>query len=120
MNKPTLVIGASTNPQRYAYLAVNSLLAHGHTVFALGKDAGSIHHIPIEHGFPAYSGIDTVTLYIRPQLQEQYYDYIIGLKPARVIFNPGTENDTFSGLLKLNGIEPVEACTLVMLSIGVF
>ena len=120
MNKPTLVIGASTNPQRYAYLAVNALLSHGHTVFALGKDDGSINQIPIDHGFPEYSGVNTVTLYLRPQLQEQFYDYILKLKPARVVFNPGTENETFEKLLQDNGIEPVEACTLVMLSIGVY
>ena len=64
----------------------------------------------------AYKNIDTVTLYLNPKRQEEYYDYIISLQPRRVIFNPGTENMEFIKLLKNNQIESEIACTLVLLS----
>jgi predicted CoA-binding protein len=120
MNKPTLVIGAGTNPGRYAYRAIGQLKAHQHTVYALGKENGEVLGVPIDHGKPDYKDIHTVTLYINPTHQPQYYDYIIGLKPSRVIFNPGTENEEFESLLREKGIASEESCTLVMLSIGVF
>lgn len=118
-NKKTLVIGATTNPQRYSFLAVNRLRGHGHDVVALGVDDGIVGDVPIvkEH-FP-FNNIDTVTLYVRPAIQrESYEDYIVSLKPKRVIFNPGTENPAFESRLQKEGIEPIEACTLVMLSTG--
>lgn len=118
-NKKTLVIGATTNPQRYAYLAVNRLRDHGHEVVALGVDDGVVGDVPIVKEKLAFKDIDTVTLYVRPAIQaESYEDYIIGLNPKRVIFNPGTENPAFENRLVKEGIEPLEACTLVLLSIG--
>lgn len=118
-NKKTLVIGATTNPQRYAYLAINRLRGHGHEVVAVGIDDGVVGDVPIIKEQMPFSGIDTVTLYVRPAIQrESYEDYIISLKPKRVIFNPGTENPAFEYRLQQEGIEPIEACTLVMLSTG--
>jgi predicted CoA-binding protein len=116
----TLVIGASTNPDRYSYKAIMNLLAHGHNVMAVSNKVGELSGVKFMKPFPHLNDIDTVTLYVNSTIQKSYYDYIIGLKPRRVIFNPGTENEEFETVLKENDIEPVEACTLVMLSIGAY
>lgn len=116
MQKKTLVLGASDNPERYSYLAVKKLTAHQHPVVAIGRKQTSIGNVPVETELAAQNDIDTVTLYLNPLAQKEYYDYIISLHPKRIIFNPGTENDELYDLAKANNIEPVEACTLVMLS----
>jgi predicted CoA-binding protein len=116
--KKTLIIGAAPNPERYAYRAAHMLTAKGHDIVNVGIKKGEVAGVAIEKPGQVHHDIDTVTLYIGPHLQNQYYDYILDTKPARVIFNPGTENPELESLLKANGIEPVEACTLVLLSIG--
>lgn len=118
--KHTLVIGASENPDRYANKAVRSLLQHGKAVIAYGNEAGNINGVPVEAVWNPEWQVDTVTLYINPLVQEKYYQKIIDLKPRRVIFNPGTENEEFMEQLKANGIFPEVACTLVLLSINQF
>lgn len=120
MAKSTLVIGASTNPDRYSFKAINSLVKHGHPVFALGTKTGEVAGITIDTEQKSYPDIDTVSLYVGPQNQSAFTDYIISLKPRRVIFNPGTENAEFESLLQSKGIEPTIACTLVLLSTGQF
>ncbi len=117
-HKKTLVIGASANPERYSYLATERLTKYGHPVIALGNKAGNIRGTEIKTVPEAFEGIDTVTLYLSPAHQQAYYDYIISLHPNRVIFNPGTENETFAELLQANHIPSMEACTLVLLSTG--
>jgi predicted CoA-binding protein len=114
--KKTLVIGASENPSRYSYLAINSLLQHKHQVVAIGTKAGQVSGIKIETHKVPFDNIDTVTLYINPDIQKEYYDYIIGLNPKRIIFNPGTENYELEKIAQQNGIKTEEACTLVLLS----
>ncbi|MFP9112538.1 CoA-binding protein [Flavobacterium sp. RHBU_3] len=114
--KKTLVIGASTNPERYSYKAIKMLERFGHPVVAVGNREGELDGIKIEKGAAPFDGVDTVTLYLNPANQKPYYDYIIGLKPNRVIFNPGTENMELIQLLKENNIESEIACTLVLLS----
>ncbi len=116
--KKTLVLGASENPQRYSYLAVQKLLNHQHPVVAVGKKAGMVKGIPISTGKELYTEIDTVTLYLNPANQKQYYDYILSLNPKRIIFNPGTENAELASLARNNAIDTLQACTLVMLSTG--
>lgn len=118
MQKKTLVLGASDNPERYSYLAVKKLMAHQHPVVAIGRKATTIGNIKVETALQPQADIDTVTLYLNPTAQKEYYDYILSLKPKRIIFNPGTENDELYDLAKANHIEPVEACTLVMLGTG--
>lgn len=118
MTKKTLVLGASTNPARYSFLAINKLAAHGHPVVAIGLKEGSVAGVTIQKGSPEMDDIDTVTLYLNPANQRPYYSYIISLQPRRIIFNPGTENPELEELAKENGIETLEACTLVLLSIG--
>jgi predicted CoA-binding protein len=116
--KKTLVIGASTNPDRYSFLAINRLLHFNHEVCAIGIKPGQVGSVTIETGQPAFSGIDTITLYLNPERQKAYYQYILSLHPQRIIFNPGTENDELIALAEKAQIQCMEACTLVMLSTG--
>lgn len=118
MNKKTLVLGASENKGRYSNLATNSLASKGHEVVAVGKKPGNINGINIETQKLPFTEVDTITLYLNPANQKQYYDYILSLNPKRVIFNPGAENDELAELLAEKGIKAMEACTLVLLSTG--
>jgi predicted CoA-binding protein len=112
----TLVIGASENAFRYSYRAIKSLRNHGHEVIAIAAKSGQIDDVVFETNKQFYPEIHTVTLYINPAIQKDYEDYIISLAPKRVIFNPGSENPGFADKLKQNSIQPVIACTLVMLN----
>lgn len=116
--KKTVVLGASDNPARYSYLAVNKLRAFNHPVVAIGKKEGKVADVDVIKEQPALTDVDTVTLYLNAQNQQQYYDYILSLHPKRIIFNPGAENEELEKLALENGIKPIEACTLVMLSTG--
>jgi predicted CoA-binding protein len=118
MNKKTVVIGASPKNDRYSNRAVRMLNRHGHDVVALGFEDSSIQGIPLETDWKNYKDIDTVTLYLNPQRQKAYYDYILKLQPKRIIFNPGTENAELEHLAKEKNIQPLEACTLVLLTTG--
>lgn len=116
--KKTLILGATPNPTRYAYLAAHRLTAAGHEIVNIGIKKGEVADVPIQLPAEPLHDIDTVTLYIGPKLQEQYYKYLVDTKPKRIIFNPGTENAQLASLAEANGIEPVYACTLVLLSTG--
>ena len=116
--KKTLVLGASDNPARYSYLAMNRLKAHDHPVVAVGRRETDVDGIHITKSPVQENDIDTVTLYLNPTHQQEYYDYILSLNPKRIIFNPGTENPELMKLAKERGIEPVIACTLVLLATG--
>ena len=115
-SKKTLVLGASTNPERYSFLAVNKLLANKHEVVAIGKRPGVIKNISIVTDPISVRDIDTVSLYLNPANQISYYNYILSLKPQRIIFNPGTENPELEEMAANKGIKVQEACTLVLLS----
>ena len=117
-NLSTLVIGASEKPTRYSHIAVKRLVSHGHKVYALGLRKGNIGEISVETDWPDHLQFHTVTLYLNPTNQEQYYEKIIHLRPKRVIFNPGTENPKFYKILKENEISVEIACTLVLLNTG--
>lgn len=116
----TIVMGASTKPDRYSNKAVKMLTDYKHEVVAIGNRQGNIDDIQIIKGKPNISDVHTVTMYLNRSRQTEYFDYIISLNPKRVIFNPGTANPEFEKLLKNNNIEIVNACTLVLLSIGEF
>ena len=116
MRKKTLVLGASTNPERFAYMAVRKLKYSNVPVVAVGLREGEISGVRIEKPFPKFDEIHTITLYIGPKNLPAYYDYILGLNPKRVIFNPGTESPEFAAILEAAGIEVVHACTLIMIS----
>ena len=119
MMKPTLVIGASPNPDRYSNMAVRKLKKYGHDVTALAKRRDKIDDTVILDEWPE-NKFDTVTVYLRKDRQEEYYQKILDMHPKRVIFNPGAENEEFAQKLRDNGIEVLEACTLVMLSTDQF
>ena len=116
--KKTLVLGASANPSRYSYLAVKKLRQHGHPVVAIGAREDKVDDVYIIKEKTAFNDIDTITLYLGPQHQTDYYDYILSLKPRRIIFNPGAENEELARLATDQHIEVDEACTLVLLSTG--
>ncbi len=116
MNKKTLVLGASLNPARYSYLAINKLVRNNINTVAIGLKKGELEGVKIETEKILFEDIDTVTLYLNARRQKEYYDYILSLKPRRVIFNPGTENPELYDLLRKNNIQFENACTLVMLS----
>jgi predicted CoA-binding protein len=116
--KNTLIIGATPNPGRYAYKAAQMLKSKGHEIINVGIKAGAVAGVEIEKPGVIHNDVHTITLYIGPHLQSSYYDYIVNTRPKRVIFNPGTENPELEALLEEHAIEPVEACTLVMLATG--
>ncbi|MBL4939797.1 MAG: CoA-binding protein [Lutibacter sp.] len=116
----TLVLGASTNPSKYSYLAINRLVTNGYKVYAIGTKEGTVGGVKITTKKKIFTDIDTVTLYVSAKNQADFYNYIIGLKPRRVLFNPGTENPFFERLLTKNNIEFERACTLVLLSLGAY
>ena len=114
----TVVLGASPNHTKYSNKAVRSLLRRDHEVVPVGTKSGEIKSLEIRTGKPDIPDVDTVLIYLAPGRQSAYYDYVISLKPRRVIFNPGTSNREFMELLRENGIEPVEDCALILLSSG--
>ena len=116
--KRTLVLGASDNPARYSNMAIRMLRGHGYEVAAIGAKDTRVEDVEVKKEKSVQKDIDTVTLYLNPTLQRPYYDYILSLKPRRIIYNPGTENPELQGLADEAGIENMEACTLVMLSTG--
>jgi uncharacterized protein len=116
--KKTLVLGASPNPQRYSYLAINKLREHHHPVLAIGRKLAKVADVNIETEKIPVTDLDTVTVYLNKDNQKNYYDYIIAQHPRRVIFNPGAENSEFENRLNNQGIQTVEACTLVLLGTG--
>lgn len=115
-NKKTLLLGATTKPDRYAFRAINMLTQKGHTVLAIGQNAGEVAGVKIHTKAIPVKNIDTVTLYLNPSRQRDYYNYIIEAQPKRVIFNPGTENPELYQLLELNDVKVEVACTLVLLA----
>lgn len=116
--KKTIVLGATPDSSRYAYLASNKLVRFGHEIINVGIKKGDVAGVPIEKPEYIHSDIDTIALYVGPRNQESLYDYILNTKPKRIIFNPGTENPELENLAEQNGIETVLGCTLVMLSTG--
>ncbi|HTR31129.1 MAG TPA: CoA-binding protein [Puia sp.] len=116
--KKTLVLGASPNPERYSNMAVRRLRHAGHPVSAIGRRPATVGDVEILTDQPAVTDVDTVTLYLNPGNQKEYYEYILSLHPRRIIFNPGAENAELEALASAHGIKPVEACTLVLLSTG--
>lgn len=118
--KKTVIIGATTNPSRYAYLAAEMLTEYGHEIVPVGIKSGTVFgkNILDIAQRPAITQVDTITLYIGPAHQPEHYDYLLSLKPKRIIFNPGTENPELMTLARAQQIDPLEACTLVLLRSG--
>ena len=117
-DKKTLVLGATPDSSRYAYLAANRLVSHGHGIVNVGIKTGEVAGVPIEKPEIIHDDIDTITLYVGSRNQPPLYDYILDTNPKRIIFNPGTENAELRKMANEKGIETEYACTLVLLSIG--
>lgn len=117
-SKKTLVLGATDNPARYSFLAMNRLRANGHPVVAIGLNLVKVGDVDIDTEKKPFEDVDTIVLYLNPGKQKEYYDYLLSLHPKRIIFNPGTENDELAELAHQQGIQTMEACTLVLLSTG--
>ncbi|MBK9634675.1 MAG: CoA-binding protein [Bacteroidetes bacterium] len=117
-SKKTVVLGASSKIDRYSNRAVKQLMANGHQVIPIGFENEKINGLQIETALLPIENVNTISLYLNPKRQEAYYDYILSLNPKRIIFNPGTENKDLEQLAKKQNIETIEACTLVMLSVG--
>lgn len=113
-----LLIGASTRPDRYAYIAFKLLKSYGHEATLLGLKEEEVDGVKFLTEFPSHEKFDTVTLYINPNIQKKYYHHLLELAPQRIIFNPGTENEELYHLLEEKNIYYIEACTLVMLRTG--
>ena len=118
--KKTLVLGGSANPSRYSYLAINKLREHQHPVWAIGRRPVQVADVTVQQELKPIQDLDTVSVYLNQDNQKNYYDLIIAQHPRRVIFNPGAENPEFEKILKENGVEVLEACTLVLLATGQF
>lgn len=114
----TLVLGASLKGMRYSNFAMKQLSRAGHNVVGVGLLEGEVNGVPVITGKPELDEIDTVTVYMRAERQHEYYQYVEGLQPRRVIFNPGAENPKWKAHLENDGVEVLDACTLVMLSVG--
>ena len=117
-NMKTLVFGASTNPLRYSYLAIKRLKAYNHEIAAVGGREAEVHGVHILIGHPKIEGIHTITMYMGEARQAEHEDYLLSLQPKRIIFNPGAESKSLYNRAKAQGIDVLEACTLVMLNTG--
>jgi predicted CoA-binding protein len=115
--KKTVIVGASSNPGRYAQIAARMLKEYDHPIIPLGLSGGEVFGETILNiqQKPDLKEVDTITLYVSPKHQLGWYDYLISLNPKRIIFNPGTENPDLIEMAKAENIEPVIGCTLVML-----
>ncbi len=116
----TLILGATPNPSRYAFLAANKLVQYEHEIVNVGIKQGKVAGVEILPGTPEVENVDTVTLYLGPKHQPPYYEWLLGLAPRRIIFNPGTENPELAMLATKQGIATEIGCTLVMLSSGLY
>lgn len=116
--KKTLVLGASDNPSRYSYLAIQRLRNAGYPVVAVGRKKALVKDVLVETDQQPFPDVHTVTLYLNALHQRNFYDYILSLRPRRIIFNPGAENEELAALAEQSGIQAMEACTLVMLATG--
>ncbi len=118
--KKTLVLGGSLKPDRYANRAIRKLRSYGHPVVSIGNREGEVEDVTIRKGTPHFDDIHTVTVYLGAKNQHEYYNYIIGLKPQRIVFNPGAENPELADLARKNNMEVVEYCTLILLDTHTF
>ncbi|MDR1876391.1 MAG: CoA-binding protein [Flavobacteriaceae bacterium] len=118
--KKTLILGASENTDRYSNKAIKLLRAHGYPVVAIGSRDGKIGDVSFSKEKEDFKDIDTVSLYLSPVRQKEYYEYILSLHPVRIIFNPGAENPEFKELVEKQGIRTEEACTLVLVNTNQF
>jgi len=116
-----VVLGASDNPERYSNMAVRRLLENGHSVVPVHPKLERIGELAVTPSLDDVAEpVDTVTVYVSPQVSSTMADALVALAPGRVIFNPGAENPELEAALAEHGIPTLQACTLVLLSTGQF
>jgi hypothetical protein len=121
MDKTTLVLGASPNPDRFSYKAIARLQRKKIPIIAIGRRDADIGNLKIIKGIPDNIGsVHTVSMYMNAKNQKEFYDYIFSLHPKRIIFNPGTINPELADAARKKGIEVIEDCMIVMLNTGRF
>ncbi len=118
--KKTLVLGASTNPERYSYKCISLLRQKGFETVAVGRKSGKVEDVDILTNQELFPDIDTVNIYLSAKNLQEYEDYLIQLKPNRILFPPGTENPEFEERLNKTTIKYERACPLVMLKTGTY
>ena len=117
MSELVLIIGASNNSERYSNKALNLLLSKGHKVIAVNPRDQIKNALKTVLGLSQVKDkIDTITVYLRPQLLKPDINEIVRINPKRVIFNPGTEDPEIISFVENNGIKVQLACTLVLLN----
>ena len=116
----TLIVGASNNPERYAFKAAQFLNRAGRPFIPISIKTGKVlgEDILDLNTRPIVKGIHTISMYLGRDKQEEWQSYLLSLEPKRIIFNPGAENATFSKKAESLGIETINACTLVMINTG--
>lgn len=122
MNKQAsiVVLGASPNPSRTSYLAAKLLMQKGYMVRAFGNKIGKIDHLDISNTLPNITNkhIDAITIFLKPDRQKEYYDFILNAKPTSIIFNPGTENPELEELAQKKKINIISCCTIALTAVG--
>lgn len=118
--KSILIIGASSNPSRYSFRAIQMLVKQGFSVVAVGKSGGTVNGVVIESKIPENCNPHTIAFYLNACYQFDYAEQIEKLKPERIIFNPGADNHVLADRFSEKGIQVIEACMLVMLSLHRF
>ena len=120
-SQTVVVLGASPKPERYSNKAIRLLVEHGHSVIPVHPAIPEIEGLTVKSGLEEITDpVDTLTLYVSPKISTTVADQIIALNPARVLFNPGTENPALKERLETAGIASEEACTLILLNSGQF
>jgi hypothetical protein len=115
------ILGASANPERYAYRAFKMLKEYGHSPLPVNPKISDVEGVSVFANLhDIKEPIDTLTMYVGPDISSSLRKEILQLKPKRVIFNPGSENSALEKELERAGIEVIEACTLVMLRTNQF
>ena len=118
-NESILVIGASANPNRSSYFATKFLHNIGVSLYTIANKNGKIDDLELSDQYASIHSVDTISIYLNPDRQKKYYDYILSLHPKRIIFNPGTENPELATIAKNNCIEIVNGCTIAMFASGI-
>jgi len=117
-----VVLGASTNPERYSFQAVQRLAARGYRVIPVHPKYSEVAGVPVTASLSAIQSrpVDTITVYVRPEISSGLADVFFSTTPRRVIFNPGSENPELANRLRQTGIQVEISCTLVLLATGQF
>lgn len=108
------VFGYSENPDRYSHMACELLHDFNHEVVTINpreeKDLEKLKNLTV----------DTVTMYVSPQIADKFSRELLNISARRFIFNPGTYHPSLIEALHKKEIETVEGCTLVMLKTNQF